>query len=383
MQNFTFFNPTRVHFGKGEISKLAEEIKPGTKVLVTYGGGSIKRNGVYDQVMGALKDCEVTEFQGIEPNPEFETCMKVVDLIKEKKIEFVLAVGGGSIIDGCKFIVAAVEFDGNPFDILTGAEVKSAMPLGTVLTLPATGSETNYYSVISRRATGDKLAFASQKLFPVFSILDPTTTYTLPMRQVTNGIVDAFTHTMEQYLTFPANAPLQDRFAEGIVHTLTEEGPKVIENPKNYDAKANVMWCATMALNTLIGSGVPQDWSTHMIGHEITAYAGLDHAQTLAVVLPNMMDYKRTQKREKLLQYAERIWNIKTGTEKEKIDNAITKTRQFFEQVGIKTSLKEYNVAKSAVTEIISKLKEHNMTALGEHQDITLEDSKKILEMCF
>lgn len=384
MNNFSLYNPVKIHFGEGQIKQLSTEIPKDAKVLITYGGGSIKANGVYQQVIDALQDHTYLEFAGIEPNPEYETCMKAVALIKKEKIDFVLAVGGGSIIDATKFIVAAVDYEGkDPWDILAkGAEVASAVPYGTVLTLPATGSEMNAGSVISRREFGDKLAFGSPLVFPQFSILDPVTTYTLPVRQVTNGVVDPFVHVMEQYLTYPANAPIQDRFAEGILLTLIEEGPKALKNPKDYDARANIMWCATMALNGLINQGVPQDWATHMIGHELTAMYGLDHAQTLAIVLPNIMNYKRDKKEAKLLQYAERVWNITEGNTKERIDAAIEKTRAFFEAMGAKTKLSSYKVDTSKLPDIVSALERHNMVALGEHKDIAISDSKKILDMC-
>ena len=384
MNNFSLYNPVKIHFGEGQIKQLSTEIPKDAKVLITYGGGSIKANGVYQQVIDALQDHTYLEFSGIEPNPEYETCMKAIKLIKEENIDFVLAVGGGSIIDATKFIVAAANYEGDdPWDILSkGAEVTSAIPYGTVLTLPATGSEMNAGSVISRREFGDKLAFGSPHVFPQFSILDPVTTYTLPVRQVTNGVVDAFVHVMEQYLTYPANAPIQDRFAEGILLTLIEEGPKALENPKDYDARANIMWCATMALNGLINQGVPQDWATHMIGHELTAMYGLDHAQTLAIVLPNIMNYKRDKKEAKLLQYAERVWNITEGNINERIDTAIEKTRAFFEVMGAKTKLSGYDVDTKKLPDIIDALVRHNMVALGEHKDIRISDSKKILEMC-
>ncbi len=279
--------------------------------MLCYGGGSIKSNGVYQQVMDALSAHTVVEFSGIEPNPEYDTLMRAVVAVKTHDIDFILAVGGGSVIDGCKFIAAAAVFPGEPWDILAKAEpVADAMPLVVVLTLPATGSETNFYSVVSSRQTGDKLHFFAEALFPRFAILDPTVTYTLPARQVANGVVDAFTHTIEQYLTYPVGGHLQDRFAEGILLTLIEDGPKALTAPQNYTVRANVMWCATMALNGLIAAGVPQDWSTHMIGHQLTAQYGLDHAQTLAIVLPNMMWHQRVQKRDKLLQYAERVWGL-------------------------------------------------------------------------
>lgn len=383
MKNFNFYNPTRIYFGEGQIKNLQNECKANSRILILYGGGSIKKNGVYDQVINALKNCEVSEFQGIEPNPEYETCLKVIETIKAKKIDFLLAVGGGSVIDAAKFISAGVFFEGNPWDILSkGAEVKKAFPFGSVLTIPATGSEMNSGSVISRRETGDKRAFGSELVYPKFSILDPTTTYSLPLKQTINGVVDAFTHVMEQYLTYPSNAPLQDRFAESILQTLIEEGPKVIKNPTDYDSRANIMWCATLALNNLIRQGVPQDWATHMLGHELTALYGLDHAETLAIVLPNIMDYKRDKKHQKLLQYGRRVWNITEGSEEERINLAIEKTRHFFQSLGAKLSLTEHQVDTSKMPTLIEKLKEKNYITLGEHQDITLKDSQKIYEMC-
>ncbi|NQU84519.1 MAG: iron-containing alcohol dehydrogenase, partial [Mariniphaga sp.] len=284
MYNFEYKNPVKIIFGKGTIPQVANELPKEAKILMTYGGGSIKKNGVYDQVKKALKSFDLLEFGGIEANPHYETCMKVVDLIKAEKVNFLLSVGGGSVLDATKFIAAAVKYEGDDaWDILAkGAEVKEAMPLADVLTLPATGSEMNGNSVISRVSTQEKLAFGSPKVMPVFSILDPETIFSLPDRQVANGVVDAFVHVIEQYLTFPVNSPIQDRFAESILKTLVEEGPKILSNRTDYDSAANFMWSATVALNGLIGSGVPQDWATHMIGHELTAYHGIDHARTLA-----------------------------------------------------------------------------------------------------
>ena len=290
MQNFTFHNPTRIVFGEHQISQLTKLVPADARILFTYGGGSIKKNGVYDQVVEALKDRPLFEFGGIEPNPRYETLMRAAATVKENHLDFLLAVGGGSVIDGTKFIAAAVEFDGEPWDILAKhAPVTSALPLGCVLTLPATGTESNGNSVITRASTQEKLSFGSPLVYPQFAVLDPTTTYSLPPRQMANGVVDAFVHIMEQYLTFPVDAKVQDRFAEGLLLTLIEEGPRSLKEPTNYTVRANVMWAATMALNGLIGVGVPQDWATHMIGHEITALHGLDHAQTLAIVLPAVM----------------------------------------------------------------------------------------------
>ena len=211
-------------------------------------------------------------------------------------------------------------------------------------------------------------------------MLDPVTTYTLPPRQIANGVVDAFVHTVEQYLTYPVEGRVQDRFSEGLLLTLIEEGPRALAEPENYDVRANVMWSATLALNGLIGAGVPQDWATHMIGHELTAMHGLDHAQTLAIVLPSVLEYKREQKRAKLLQYAERVWNLRDGSEDERIAAAIQATRDFFEKMGNPTRLSAYGIDGSTIPALVEKLKEHGCTALGEHQDITLADSQRILE---
>lgn len=282
MQNFTFQNPTKILFGKGQIAHIDQEIPAGAKVLLTYGGGSIKRNGVYDQVKQALNGRPVLEFGDIEPNPRLETLLRAVEQVRAANVEFLLAVGGGSVLDGTKFIAAASCFAGDPWDIVArGAAVDHAVPLGAVLTLPATGSEMNPFAVITKWATREKLPFSSPLVYPRFSVLDPETSFTLPPRQISNGIVDAFVHTMEQYMTYPAAAPLQDRMAESILRTLIEEGPKTLANPGDYESRANVMWCATMALNGLIAVGVPQDWATHMIGHELTALHNVDHGKSV------------------------------------------------------------------------------------------------------
>ncbi len=382
MQNFTFSNPTKIVFGEGQIKELANLVPADARVLVTYGGGSIKKNGVYDQVAKALEGKTWFEFGGIEPNPHYETLMQAVALVKEKRIDFLLPVGGGSVIDGTKLIAAAVNFDGEPWDILAKhAPINSALPLGCVLTLPATGTESNGNSVITKAATQEKLAFGSPLVYPQFAILDPTTTYSLPPRQIANGVVDAFVHIMEQYLTYPVDAKVQDRFAEGLLMTLIEEGPKALKEPQNYAVRANVMWAATMALNGLIGVGVPQDWATHMIGHELTAMYGLDHAQTLAVVLPAVMQHQRQPKRAKLLQFGRRVWGLNMGDEEATIDATIAATRNFFEQMGTPTHLSGYGVGRDSIPRLVDMLVKHNLLQLGEHGDITPEDSRQILEL--
>lgn len=381
MQNFTFHNPTRIVFGEQQIAELAQLVPEGAKILLTYGGGSIHHNGVYQQVTEALQGKTWQEFGGIEPNPSFDTLLKAVALMKQEQLDYIVAVGGGSVIDGSKFIAAAACYDGDAWDLLTGkAKVKAALPLGCVLTLPATGSESNGNSVVTRYSTQEKMAFSSPLVYPQFAILDPTVTYSLPPRQVANGVVDAFVHVMEQYLTYPVNAAVQDRFAEGLLLTLLEEGPKARQQPEDYAVRANVMWAATMALNGLIGVGVPQDWATHMIGHELTALHGLDHAQTLAIVLPALMQQQRQQKREKLLQYGRRVWQLDHQDEERLIDEAISHTQAFFEQMGVPTRLADYGIQPDAIEAIIERLVQHKMVKLGEHGDITPEVATEILK---
>ncbi|MBD2252243.1 iron-containing alcohol dehydrogenase [Nostoc parmelioides] len=382
MENFVFYNPVKILFGKGQIAHIAAEIPTDAKVLITYGGGSIKANGVYDQVKSALAGRNVFEFGGIEPNPHLETLLQAVELIRQEGIDFLLAVGGGSVVDGTKFIAAAVPFVGDPWDILAKqAPVTAAVPFGVVLTLPATGSEMNNGSVVTKWETKEKLFFGSPLVFPRFSVLDPETTFSLPPRQIGNGIVDAYTHVMEQYLTYPVNAPLQDRWAESILKTLIEEGPKTLANPKDYDARANLVWAATLALNGLIGAGVPQDWATHMIGHELTALHGLDHAQTLAIVLPSTLSIRRDRKWQKLLQYAERVWNIVDGSEEDRVNEAIAKTRNFFESVGVRTRLSDYGVGLETIPLVVENLQKHGLAILGENKDVDSQVVEQILTL--
>ena len=382
MQNFSFHNPTRILFGQGQLANLAAEIPAGARILITYGGGSVVKTGTLDEVKAALKDFTLLEFAGIEPNPSYETLMQAVELGRRERVDFLLAVGGGSVIDGTKFIAAAIPFVGDPWAILAEhAAVTSAIPFGSVLTLPATGSEMNNFAVITRREGNDKLAFASPLIFPRFSLLDPTRTYTLPPRQVANGVVDAFVHIVEQYLTYPADAKVQDRFAEGLLLTLIEEGPKALQTPQDYNVRANLMWTATLALNGLIGAGVPQDWATHMLGHELTALHGLDHAQTLAVVLPAMLQVRRIEKRAKLLQYAERVWGLRDGDEDARIDTAIQRTRAFFEALQVPTRLSDYGIGSDAIPALVAQLERHGLVALGEHQNVDLAASRQVFEL--
>ncbi|PHR68234.1 iron-containing alcohol dehydrogenase [Alcanivorax sp.] len=381
MNNFDFYNPTRIAFGEGKIAALDTLVPADAKVLILFGGESARRTGTLDEVEAALGDRQVQLFGGIEPNPSFETLMEAVSVVQRDGIDYLLAVGGGSVIDGTKFVAAASVFVGDAWDILLkgGTNIHRALPFGSVLTLPATGSEMNKGAVVTRKSLQAKLPFHSEHVFPQFSVLDPSKSFTLPPRQVANGVVDAFVHIVEQYLTYPANAPVQDRFAEGLLQTLIEIGPQALSDPENYDVRANLMWVATLALNGLIGAGVPQDWATHMLGHELTALHGLDHAQTLAIVLPAMLAERKDAKHDKLVQYAQRVWSIHEGSEADQAKAAIEKTRAFFESLGVKTRLGDYQLTEEHIEPLIKSLEEHGMTALGEHNDVTPDVCRRVL----
>ena len=388
MLNFELYNPTNLVFGKNQIEKLASLMPKNAKILLAYGGGSIFKNGVYDQVIAQLKGFQVIEFGGIEPNPHFETLMKAVAIVREQKLNFILAVGGGSVIDGVKFISAAANFSEDPIDILKKRllfkDSNAVIPFGTILTLPATGSEMNSGAVVTIAATQEKLVLGGSALFPQFSICDPTVIASLPKRQLQNGVIDAYTHVLEQYLTFPHDALLQDRIAEGVLQTLVEIGPAVVENPTDYKLASNFMWCCTMALNGLLNKGVPVDWATHMIGHELTALYNIDHARTLAIIGPNLYRALFETKKEKLAQYGERIWNVPGKTIDEKAMQAIEKTVDFLHIMGMKTKLSEYNLDYQNTADfIVKRFDERGWHSLGEKQNVTLDKVKEIVEMSY
>jgi NADP-dependent alcohol dehydrogenase len=386
MLNFEFKNPTKIIFGKGQIAKIADEIPADAKVLLLYGGGSIFKNGVYDQVTAALKGFDVKEFGGIPANPEYEVLMQALKVIKSENITYLLAVGGGSVIDGVKFLSAAALYTGGePWDILKNAiRTEKGMPFGSVLTLPATGSEMNSGAVITREETQEKFAMGGPGLFPEFSVLDPQVVKSIPQRQLANGITDAFTHVLEQYMTYPAQAFLQDRFAEGIMQTLIEIAPRIQEDPSDYEAAANFMWCCTMALNGLIQKGVPTDWSVHLIGHELTALFGIDHARTLAVVLPSHYTFNFENKKEKLAQYAERVWGVTEGSLEEKAKAGIAKTESFFHSLAIDTKLSDYTDQYTGTAEkIADRFTARGWLAIGERKTLKPDDVRRIVEAAY
>lgn len=386
MNDFQLKNPTKILFGKDQIKKLSDEIPTNAKVLLLYGGGSIKRNGIYEQVKEALSSFETVEMGGIPPNPEYDVLLKALEIIKSEEITFLLAVGGGSVIDGTKFLSAAALYKGDlPWDIVTNrAPVTEGMPFGTVLTLPATGSEMNSGAVITRREIKAKLPIGGPGLFPVFSIMDPQVVRSIPERQIANGLADAFTHVLEQYVTYPVDALLQDRIAESILKTLIDVAPSILKDPADYKAAANFMWSCTMALNGLIQKGVPTDWSIHAMGHELTALYNIDHARTLAIITKSHYRYNLDTKKEKLAQMAERVWNITDGTVEERAIAAIDAIEAFFHSIGIPTKLSDYVDSYDNTAQIIAqKFRERGMEGIGEWKKLTPEDVEKIVEMSY
>lgn len=386
MRNFEFKNPTKILFGKNQIANIKNEIPKDAKVLMLYGGGSIKKNGIYDQVIAALEGYEVQEFGGIPANPEYAVLLEALSVIKKENITYLLAVGGGSVIDGTKFLSSAALFDGDePWDILANKiPTMKGMPFGAVQTLPATGSEMNSGAVITRAETKEKLGMGGPGLFPQFSVLDPEVVRSIPQRQLANGITDAFTHVLEQYMTYPDGALLQDRFAESIMQTLIEVAPKVMKDPSDFNAASNFMWSCTMALNGLIQKGVPTDWAVHGIGHELTALFGIDHARTLAIIAPSHYTFNFESKKEKLAQYAERVWNITEGTLEDKARAAIEKTEAFFNGLGIETKLSKYtDQYEGTAEEIAKRFVARGWDGLGEHKNITPTKVQEIVKMAY
>jgi NADP-dependent alcohol dehydrogenase len=372
---YSYYNPTAIQFGEGQIKTIVNFISKDQKILLVYGGGSIKKNGVYDQVSTALDGYKWIKFSGVEPNPSIETLNKAVEIIKNEKIDFILAVGGGSVIDGCKYLAAAALYDGDGWDFLEGKEVEVALPMGAILTLPATGSESNANTVISKKATNEKKYFGSPLLYPKFAVLDSTVMSTLDDRQLANGLVDAFVHTCEQYLTYPNTSLLHDGYAQTILkglHKLAQEW----ENRKTPLWQENLMLLANQALNGFIGSGVPQDWATHMIGHEITAFYGLDHAQSLAVVQPHLLRVMIEDKKEKLTQMGKEVFDMPHNYEM-----VIEAIEYMYQSIGVPTKLSAYKTDNKVIDNITKALEAHGMTALGEKENLTLDKVSQILTM--
>ena len=385
MNNFEITTPTTIVFGKDQLPRISQLLKAQAadgKVIILYGGGSIERSGFLDKLKAELTDLELHFFKGIEANPEYTTLMKAVEYIREHKIGYMLAVGGGSVIDGAKFISGAVNYAGDPWDVLTqvpGSTFGSAVPFGCILTIPATGSESNSGAVISRSELKEKRTMGGPLFFPKFALLDPTFVATLPKRQIANGVIDAYTHTMEQYLTFKGENLLQERYAEGILSTLIEIGEKVLENPADYELAATLMWCANQALNGVLRCGVTTDWATHMIGHELTALHGIDHAQTLAIIAPRLYEVKFESKKAKLAQYGKRVWKLE-GSDDQVARKAIAKTEEFFHKLSVKTRISEYTSDYHDTAQIIhDRFVKRGWMGLGENKDLTPKEAEYIV----
>lgn len=379
MDNFIFHNPTELVFGKGQIARLSKLIPAGKRIMLTFGGGSARRNGVYDQVVAALEGREWVEFWGIEPNPTVETLREAIALGREHKVDFLLAVGGGSVIDGTKLIAAGLLYKGDPWEIVIEGRAEKSVPIGTVLTMSATGSEMNRGAVISRTRTKEKYAFTGD--YPLFSVLDPETLYSLPANQVAYGLADTYVHVLEQYMTTPGQSRLMDRWAEGILHTVIEIAPKIRGNQHDYALMSEYMLSATLALNDMIRMGVTQDWATHQIGHELTALHGLSHGATLAIVINGTLRVLRDQKREKLLQYGERVWGITGGSEQERVDRTIAANEAFFASLGLSTRLSQEGIGAQTIAEIERRFNASG-ERLGEAANIDGAMARKILESC-
>jgi NADP-dependent alcohol dehydrogenase len=381
MRDFTYQSPTRILFGKGQIASLAQAVPPTARVLLLAGGGSIRENGVLAQVQAALGARIAGEFWGVEANPDVTSVVAAVAALREERADFLLGVGGGSVADATKAAAALARTEGDPWTLLSRGRFTDALPFGLVLTLPGTGSGANASATISQRATGQKVVFTNPLCFPLFTVIDPETTYSLPPRQVANWIVDAFVHVLEQYLTYPVGAVMTDRLAEAVLLTLVEQGPIALAAPNDYGARANLAWAASLALGGLLAAGVPQDWTSHHIGHELTALFGIDHARTLAAVLPAVLMHRRRQKAQKLLQFGARVFGLRDGSEDERIEQAIAKTAEFFQSLGVPTTLTAYAVTREKLPEVVAKLKAARRVRMGENLDVTLDDAATILEL--
>ena len=385
MENFNFKAYTEMLFGKGQISKLPEVInRYGKNVLLAYGGGSIKKNGIYDNVKGLLSDCNIIELDKIEPNPKIETVRRGVSLCKENDIDVILAVGGGSTIDCAKVVAAGAFYDKDPWDLVTNPEkIDKVLPIVTILTLAATGSEMNGNAVISKMDTNEKLGTASVNMKPQVSILDPEYLYTLPSIQTAAGTADIMSHIFESYFKKTEGAFVQDKFSEGLLETCIKYCPIALKDPSNYEARANLMWASSMALNGLCGSGKPGAWTCHPIEHELSAFYDITHGVGLVIVTPRWMRYILSENTvDKFVDYAINVWKLENKDDKFALANeAIDLTEKFFEDCGIPMTLKEVNIDETHFDEMAKGAVEHGSLAYA-YVPLNEDDVKKILEMC-
>ncbi|THF73724.1 iron-containing alcohol dehydrogenase [Cohnella fermenti] len=386
MNSFAFHNPTKIIFGEGTVSRLGKEASAyGSKALLVYGGGSIKRTGLHDKVLAQLQEhgIEVFELPGIEPNPRLSTVRKGIDICRENDIPFVLAVGGGSVLDASKAIALGVPYEGSVWDFYEHkATAKAALPLGTVLTLSATGSEMNSASVITNWEERRKLGYLSPLAFPRFSILDPTLTYTVPRDQTAYGAVDMMTHVFEQYFNHTKDTPLQERLCESILKTIVENAPVAQENPNDYAARANLMLCGTYALNGgMISVGMDQDWASHDIEHELSAVYDIAHGAGLSIVYPNWMKYVYRERLDRFAQFAVRVWDIDPSgkTEEELALAGIQATRDFFRSLGAPSTLTEVGIGEDRIEEMAAK--SVSFGPLGHFKKLGQEDVAAIYRL--
>ena len=383
MISFALCNPTDIRFGKGQIAALNDLVPPDARVLLLYGGGSILRNGIDAQVRSALAGRQVLAFGGVEPNPVYETLQRAAEQARAADVDFVVGVGGGSVVDAAKFLAAMIASgDSDPWDRFVAEEFPAeAIPVGAVLTLAATGSESNAVSVISSRSRGLKLPFRNDRARPRFAILDPSTLASLSVKQLQNGVVDAFTHVLEQYMTRPVNAPIQYGYSETLMRVLAEWGPRLLESgpgPEGDDARENIMWAANQALNGLIAAGVPEDWSTHMIGHAITAVYGIDHARTLSAVMPALMRHEIGRKQSMLARLGRLVWHIHEPDDAVAAAKAIDATERFFQRMGCPISPADFDV-EFEIDPVIAHLEKAGHTKLGESGVIDSTAIREIL----
>lgn len=385
MENFTYYNPVQLIFGKGQMEQLSMLIPNyGKKVLLVYGGGSIKRNGVYEKVQEQLNKigAEVHELSGVEPNPKLSTVKQGVEICKQHGIEFLLAVGGGSVIDCTKLIAAASKYDGDPWDfVIKKATPEAALPLGTVLTLAATGSEMNAGSVITNWDTHEKYGWGSPLVFPKFSILDPTNTFTVPKNQTVYGMVDMMSHVFEQYFSHTTNSPLQDRMCESVLKTVIETAPKLLNDLENYEYRETILYNGTIALNGTLSMGVIGDWATHNIEHAVSAVYDIPHGGGLAILQPNWMKYVLSEGTAKFKQMAVRVFNVSDEgkTDEEVALEGIEKLREFWTSIGAPSSLADYNIDDSKLDLMAERAMANGV--FGKYKKLDKNDCLEILRM--
>ncbi|BBI36379.1 iron-containing alcohol dehydrogenase [Cohnella abietis] len=383
MNSFELYNPTKLVFGADKIGQLGELVTPyGKRILLVYGGGSIKSSGLYNDVLYQLEGIGaiVHELPGIEPNPRLATVNKGINICRAEKIDFILAVGGGSVIDAAKAIAAGALYDGDVWDFtVRQATIQEALPLGTVLTLAATGSEMNGNSVISNWETKQKRAMGSKLIYPKFSILDPKLTYTVPANQTVNGIVDIMSHVFEQYFSLTTDIPLQERFAESILLTVIENGEKALENGSDYDARANLLLAGTYALNGTLPNGVSTDWATHGIEHEVSAIYDIAHGAGLAIIFPNWMKHVYKERASKFVQYAVRVWGVDpNGKSDDEIAlEGIEATRNYFTRIGAPATLGELGINDEQLDRMAEEATKYG--PIGSFKMLSKEDVLSIL----